>query len=530
MATIADATSDLGLRFMNNLPKENQDNVVLSPISLQILLNMILLGTSDNSTTQRELAQVLGYNSTGNTTSLQDRLKPHEAMRDIFQSIVDATHLPIAQANPSDPQQSDLLNTNPALLQKEKSTSPNKLEAHLQTTSKDGHTPLDGQLNFTLANLVLTNKDLVELKADYEKDLKAYYNVNVEQFSRDTSTNATNSSKSTSEPALHERVNKWVKNMTNNQIDKLAEEADLSGDDLVMVMLSAAHFKGRWLHTFNDKLTSDRTFFNRGSEKEAESVKFMRQKSVLGYADFTTNQLQNDLALALDGGKTRSVEEAETVLTEDAQPSSPTNGSSPAERPAATSATPPTIELSKEEARRIELTSKLNCSVLMLPFSLNDGQELSMIILLPAKRDGVAELQASLSGAALNEIYSSLSEQQVQVELPKFAFEASHDAKAILLKMGLKSIFQETAHFDRMYKAISGGKVAPIKVDKLIHKAKISVDESGAEAAGASMASVVLRNFIRPPTPVFIADHPFLFIIRHNRSNTPLFMGRVDSL
>lgn len=533
-ARAADATTDFGLRFINNLPSDDRGNVVLSPMSMQNLLSMILLGASDNSSTQQELAQVLGYSAAellsgaANVSSQQDRLRPHEAMRNVFQSILAATHLSVDQP--------DLLNTNPASLnsqqQQPEKQQVSKVTAHLQTTSSEGDTPLDGQLNFTLANLVLTNKDLVELKPDYENDLRTYYNVNVEQFSRSTTSktsgNTTASNNDEPQLKLHERVNKWVKEMTQNQIDKLAEEADLSGEDLIMVVLNAAHFKGRWLHTFNTKATYDRTFFNGGSEKEATSVKFMRQKSVLGYADFSSNpslSFGGDLAGGnFDGSRTRSLEESETLLTEDSHLSSGTNNQS------SRTETAPTIELSSEEKRRLELTNKLNCSVLMLPFSLNDGQELSMIILLPAKRDGVNELQAALTGAALNEIYRSLSEQQVQVELPKFSFESSHDAKATLFKMGLKSIFQETAHLERMYNPKAAGKQTPVKVDKVVHKAKISVDESGAEAAGASMASVVLRNFIRPPTPIFIADHPFLFVIRHNRSNMPLFMGRVNSL
>lgn len=532
-ARAAAATTDFGLRFINNLPAENKDNVVLSPMSMQNLLSMILLGSSDNSTTQQELAQVLGYSKTellsGSSSSPQNRLRPHEAMHSVLQSIMAATHLPVSahQTSPPSNEQPDLLNTNAASLPQEGNPNSRVVAAHLQTTTKEGDLPLDGQLNFTLANLVLTNRDLVELKPGYEEDLKAYYNVNVEQFSRDISKKLTNDSKSAeSELALHERVNSWVKNMTHNQIEKLAEEADLSGDDLIMVMLNAAHFKGRWLHTFNAKATYDRAFFNHGSEEEATSVKFMRQKSVLGYADFSRKPLPSFKSFLESDEEPWLVAHLRAVLTEDAH-----STSTPAKRIQAGPSDPettPTIELSKEEARRIELTSNLDCSVLMLPFSLNEGQELSMVILLPSQRDGVAELQASLTSAALDEIYKSLSEQQVQVELPKFAFEASHDAKATLLKMGLKSIFEETAHLERMYNA--KGKQAPVKVDKVIHKAKISVDESGAEAAGASMASIVLRNFRPPPTPIFIADHPFLFVIRHSRSNMPLFMGRVSSL
>lgn len=527
-AKAASATTQFGLNFMKNLPNDVSENVVLSPLSLQNLLSMILLGSGDNSTTQQELAQVLGFAGNGLLEQADSRLKPHEAMRSVLQSILDAIHLPVSQlaAGASSPlaEPSELLNANLGALNASvtEQTKSQLVGAHLQTSLKEGDVPLSGQLNFTLANLVLTNKDKIELKADFEKELKSYYNVKVEEFSRETDKEGA----SKTELPLHERVNKWVRESTQNQIERLAEEADLSGDNLIMVLLNAAHFKGRWLHTFNTKATHERTFFNGGSEQMAnKAVKFMRQKGVFGYADFGTAASPFGEDRAQDG-RVRASEDLETLLTEDAI-AKQDSGSESSQRNS-----PPHIELSREEARRLELTSKLNCSALMLPFSLNDGQELSMVFLLPAKRDGIAELQAALDEPALGEVYRSLSEQQVQVEMPKFSLEASHDAKSILSKMGLKTVLGEGtsgANFDRMY-SVKSGNDGVAKVDKIIHKAKINVDESGAEAAAASMASIVLRNFIRPPTPMFVADHPFLFVIRHNRSNMPLFMGRVSSL
>lgn len=524
-ALASDATTRFGLKFINSLPEDQTlENVIISPLSLQNLLNMILLGSGDNSTSHQELAEILGYSQTELLKS--DRLKPHEAMRAVFKSILEATHLTVPQQTaPSG--DSGLLNTNPSSLNEQQQTQtlpsttdveptkPNLVAGHLQTSIKDADALLSGQMNFTLANLVLTNKDLIELKPEYEKDLRTYYSVNVEQFSM----NATSATGKPQNP-LHERVNEWVKAMTHGQIEKLANKDDLKSEDLIMVLLNVAHFKGRWLHTFNPKATHERTFYNHGSERSAnKAVKFMRQKAVFGYADFSKNQPDYP---GNSDSRTRSSEDTETLLTEDVSASgkSDGNGSQPV----------PNIELSKEESRHLELTGKLDCSVLMLPFSLNEGAELSMIILLPGKRDGVADLQRALDQPTLNEIYRSLTEQQVQVELPKFSFEGSHDAKANLIRMGLKSIFQDGANLERMYSLTKQANGRPASVDKVIHKAKISVDESGAEAAAVSMASIVLRNFIRPPTPHFSADHPFLFIIRHNRSNMPLFMGRVNSL
>ena len=40
------------------------------------------------------------------------------------------------------------------------------------------------------------------------------------------------------------------------------------------------------------------------------------------------------------------------------------------------------------------------------------------------------------------------------------------------------------------------------------------------------LASLVMMN-VTAPIPVFRADHPFIFLIRHNDSGSILFLGRM---
>ena len=65
----------------------------------------------------------------------------------------------------------------------------------------------------------------------------------------------------------------------------------------------------------------------------------------------------------------------------------------------------------------------------------------------------------------------------------------------------------------------------PAYIRKSLQKARICVDEEGTEAVAATIAMISTRS--RPPTPKFIADRPFLFLIRDYRDGTILFMGRV---
>ena len=65
-------------------------------------------------------------------------------------------------------------------------------------------------------------------------------------------------------------------------------------------------------------------------------------------------------------------------------------------------------------------------------------------------------------------------------------------------------------------------------VSKVIHKAFAAVDEEGTEAAGAT--AVIMPGAAPHPSEQireFKADHPFIFLIRHNATGEILFLRRV---
>ena len=68
--------------------------------------------------------------------------------------------------------------------------------------------------------------------------------------------------------------------------------------------------------------------------------------------------------------------------------------------------------------------------------------------------------------------------------------------------------------------------VKDLYISNVIHKAFVAVDEEGTEAAAATAVVMKLTSVPAPPK-VFRADHPFIFIIRDNHSESILFMGRV---
>ena len=60
---------------------------------------------------------------------------------------------------------------------------------------------------------------------------------------------------------------------------------------------------------------------------------------------------------------------------------------------------------------------------------------------------------------------------------------------------------------------------------QVVHKAFIEVNEEGAEAEAATAVQISLYSM--PET--FVAEHPFLFLIRDNRSKAVLFLGRINN-
>lgn len=153
-----------------------------------------------------------------------------------------------------------------------------------------------------------------------------------------------------------------------------------------------------------------------------------------------------------------------------------------------------------------------------------EGGTLSMVVLLPEKRDGLADLEKRLDAKMLAELLSSTEGQKVDVWLPRFKFEQRVELAKTFKQMGMALAFSDDADFSGM----TGNR--DLKIDDVIHKAFIAVYEEGTEAAAAT--AVVMAEITsagpRPEPKTFRADHPFLFLIRDQATGTILFMGRLS--
>ena len=158
--------------------------------------------------------------------------------------------------------------------------------------------------------------------------------------------------------------------------------------------------------------------------------------------------------------------------------------------------------------------------VLELPYV---GGDLSMLVLLPRKVDGLGNLEAKLTTQNLASWTANLQSHKVDVFLPKFKVTSEFSLADTLKVLGMSDAFSDRADFS----GIDGRK--DLFISAVEHKAFVEVNEEGTEAAAAT--AVVMELGAAPtrsqPVPVFRADHPFLFLIRDNRSGSVLFLSRV---
>jgi serpin B len=162
-----------------------------------------------------------------------------------------------------------------------------------------------------------------------------------------------------------------------------------------------------------------------------------------------------------------------------------------------------------------------DCQALRMPYQ---GQKLAMMVFLPTKKDGLADLEKALTGKRLADSMERFRAQKVTVGLPRFKMTQAFALKEPLTALGMRRAFGAGADFSGMAREGES-----LYVSSVHHKAFVDVNEEGTEAAAATGAAIGALS-IGPPgprIPVFWADHPFAFAIYDVRTGLVLFLGRV---
>ena len=168
--------------------------------------------------------------------------------------------------------------------------------------------------------------------------------------------------------------------------------------------------------------------------------------------------------------------------------------------------------------------------VVELPYK---GREMAMTILVPDS-GRFSEFEESLSGDSLEAIIDGLDYELVRLTMPRFEMESAITLSDTLKDMGMANAFDEgSADFSGM-----DGRSCQVRGDicmmisDVLHKAFVSVDEAGTEAAAATAVSEGITQAFTPEEAVveLTIDRPFLFFIRDLETGSLLFLGRTVGL
>ncbi|KFZ59954.1 Ovalbumin, partial [Podiceps cristatus] len=156
--------------------------------------------------------------------------------------------------------------------------------------------------------------------------------------------------------------------------------------------------------------------------------------------------------------------------------------------------------------------------ILELPYA---SGELSMLVLLPDDVSSLEQIETAITFEKLTEWTSSsvMEERKMKVYLPRMKMEEKYNLTSVLMALGVTDLFSSSANLSGISSAES------LKMSQAVHEAFVEIYEAGSEVSGSTGAGMEVTS----ASEEFRADHPFLFLIKHNPTNSIIFFGRCFS-
>jgi serine protease inhibitor len=290
--------------------------------------------------------------------------------------------------------------------------------------------------------------------------------------------------------AARKRINGWVEEQTHERIkDMISKDVlDENGKEMMrLVLTNAIYFKGEWAEVFQERATKNDAFTLAGGTKSLVPMMHRGYMPGVRYAAFRGNGTFFDTPRQVPEGKID----------------------------------PKHVYPDENGFALLELSYK--------------GGEVSMVLIVPRSTDGLPALEKNLTAASLQTWVGKLDQRLVHVFLPKFKLETKYALDKALQAMGMVRAFKDPglsdgAQFDGM--CASADPAEKLYISKVLHKAFVEVNEKGTEAAAATAVMMPKKEAAPrevPFFPTFKADRPFVFLIRHVRTGSILFLGRMTN-
>uniref|UniRef100_A0A8C5MPX0 Serpin family B member 5 n=1 Tax=Leptobrachium leishanense TaxID=445787 RepID=A0A8C5MPX0_9ANUR len=284
------------------------------------------------------------------------------------------------------------------------------------------------------------------------------------------------------------QINTSIKELTDGKFETSLNEGTCD-ENTKILLVGAAHFKANWLYKFNETETKEmdfhinkRAFLAYMAEREYFTIPWTSTGFRLSWCRFTFF--------------TASVFFFKTE-------------------------TKPVQMMHLEARLSIGYINDLETTILEIPCT---GKQISLLLLLPKCIEDDSTGLKKLEEDITFEKYvhwtnpSMMANSKVKLCLPKFKMECSYVLNDTLKSLGLNDAFNEEASD---FSGMSESK--GIVLSQAIQNACIEIDEEGTETADVTKERLLMHK------DEFVVDHPFLFIVRHNKSRTVLMCGRYCS-
>ncbi|XP_008935462.1 PREDICTED: ovalbumin-like [Merops nubicus] len=167
---------------------------------------------------------------------------------------------------------------------------------------------------------------------------------------------------------------------------------------------------------------------------------------------------------------------------------------------------------------KVAVVASEKIKILELPYA---SGRLTMLVVLPDDVSGLKQLETTITFEKLMEWTTSniMEERKIKVYLPRMKIEEKYNLTSVLMALGLTDLFSSSANLSGISSAES------LKMSEAVHEAFVEIYEAGSEVVASAEAGMDATSV----SEEFRADHPFLFLIKDNTSNSILFFGRCFS-
>ncbi len=479
---VAEANNSFAFDLYREFSKTNEGNTFFSPYSISVALSMILEGA--RSETAAELGRCIHLPAVVSREGEDAQHRPFELSRIHRGHARMATLFADAITGPEQLNITEMIQEVQARVDAltHKIDSLNSVQKHIEATSflaKLG--PLNDQLHdlhgkrktyrLAVAN-ALWGEKTYPFNPAFVSVLSATYGAEaiVEADFRNHSERE------------RKRINEWVETQTRGKIVDLLPRATVDSSTR-LVLLNAIYFKANWLEPFDQANTRSMPFMGAGRTLVTAKVMFNWKAEQCRYAAFEADGSRFDTPEMMTSGQDQGL-----------------------------------------------YPGAHGFLMLEMPYQ---GGDLSMIVLLPRHRDGLPALESQLTAKNLAKWLGALKQRAVSIALPKFEVESSFSLRGVLKSLGVRRAFRNPLRPDG---AQFGGVTNSddprdqVGISAVIHKAFVSVEERGTEAAAATALlgpAPTGASGASPFVPEFHALQAFAYAVRDLRSGTILFMGRM---